>query len=194
MPIEIEKKYRLTKKQREELLRRLPQIGAVFEGEEFEENTLYRGNGLDVGRSVLRLRRIGDGGDIEMPGRGRRAVLTYKQRFPSSSSIKQQQEDETQVVDADAMENILDALGFTPALVYEKRRATWRLGNAEIVLDELPFGLFMEIEGPEAEIRKVERQLAIKGLRAEHATYPQLTRWHGKPHGPVIESRFARKK
>lgn len=188
MPIEIEKKYRLTKKQRQEVQRRLSELGAVVEGEEFEENTLYDGNGLEVGTSVLRLRRVGDGADTT--AHGHRAVLTYKQRFPSSSSIKQQQEDETQVADADAMEAILDALGFKPALVYEKRRATWRLGDAEIVIDELPFGLFMEIEGPEAEIRRVERQLAIKALRAERATYPQLTQRYGKPYNGVIEARF----
>jgi adenylate cyclase class 2 len=179
MPIEIEKKYRLTKKQRELILQRLSAIGATPQGEEFEENTLYRGDVLDVGRCVLRLRRVGDS-----------AILTYKERFPSSSSIKHQREDETNVSNADAMDAILDALGFTPALVYEKRRATWRLGAAEIVIDELPFGLFMEIEGPEAEIRKIERQLAIKGLRAEHATYPQLTQRRGKRYGNVIEARF----
>jgi adenylate cyclase class 2 len=192
MPIETEKKYRVTKKQRELILQRLPTIGATFHGEEFEENTLYSGGGLDAGFSVLRLRRIGGGADA--PGHGHRGVLTYKQRFPSSSSIKQQQEDETQVADTDAMAAILDALGFVPALVYEKRRATWRLAAAEIVIDELPFGLFMEIEGPEAEIRKVERELAIKGLRAEHATYPQLTQRHGKLYDDVIEARFAAEK
>lgn len=192
MPIEIEKKYRLTKSQRQELQRRLPEIGAILEGEEFEENTLYSGGALDVGTSVLRLRRVSDGTDTagEIPGRPTRAVLTYKQRFPSLSSIKQQQEDETHVSDAEAMEAILDALGFVPALVYEKRRATWRLGTAEILIDELPFGLFMEIEGTESEIRKIERELAIKGLRGEHATYPQLAQRHGKASGGVIESRF----
>jgi adenylate cyclase class 2 len=183
MPIEIEKKYRLTKKQRQDVQRRLPEIGAVFEGEEFEENTLYSGAALDVGTSVLRLRRVGDS-----------AMLTYKQRFPGVSAVKQQQEDETKVSDAEAMEAILDALGFVPALVYEKRRATWRLDQTEIVIDELPFGLFMEIEGPESEIRKVERRLAIKGLTAEHATYPQLTERHGKTHNGVIEARFTTKK
>ena len=183
MPVEIEKKYRLTKKQRQDVQRRLPEIGAALEGEEFEENTLYSGGALEVGTSVLRLRRVGDG-----------AVLTYKQRFPGVSAVKQQQEDETKVSDAEAMEAILDALGFVPALVYEKRRTTWRLGDAEIVIDELPFGLFMEIEGPESEIRKVERQLAIKGLRAEHATYPLLTERHGKTHHGVTEARFTKKK
>ena len=141
MPIEIEKKYRLTKKQREVVLRRLPEIGATSQGEAFEENILYGGDALDVGRCVLRLRRIGDS-----------AILTYKERFPSSSPIKQQREDETRVSDPDAMKAILDALGFAPILVYEKRRITWRLGEAEIVVDKLPFGLFMEIEAHELDL------------------------------------------
>jgi adenylate cyclase class 2 len=183
MGIEIEKKYRLSKKQRTEVLQRLPKIGASRKGEEFEVNTLYAGAGLDVGRSVLRLRRI-----------GKRGILTFKERFPSRSDIKQQREDETRVADPDAMELILDALGFTPALVYEKRRETWTLGKAEIVIDELPFGLFMEIEGPEQDIRDIESRLAIKRLRTEPATYPQLTAKKGKNRDGVIESRFPAKK
>lgn len=183
MPIEIEKKYRLTKKQRDELMRRLPAIGATSHGEEFEENTLYGGEALELGRCVLRLRRVGN-----------KATLTYKERFPSTELIKRQREDETRVDNADAMDAILEALGFAPALVYEKRRTTWRLGEAEIVIDELPFGLFMEIEASEPQIMKIERKLAVKGLRAEHATYPQLTRRHGKPYGSVIEARFGEKR
>jgi adenylate cyclase class 2 len=179
MPIEIEKKYRLTKKQREEVLRRLPEIRAQRKGEEFEVNTLYAGETLEPGRSVLRLRRI-----------GKRAILTYKERFPTRSSIKHQREDETEVADPEAMELILDALGFTAALVYEKRRETWLHGKTEIVVDELPFGLFMEIEGTEQGIREVESKLAIKRLRTEMATYPQLTLKHGKDYGGVIEARF----
>ncbi|HZN08375.1 MAG TPA: class IV adenylate cyclase [Pyrinomonadaceae bacterium] len=177
--IEIEKKYRLTKRQRDDVLRRLEEVGARRRGEEFEENTLYRGGALKLGSSVLRLRRA-----------GKKALLTYKERLPGPSSIKHQREDETVVADPEAMEAILDALGFTRALVYEKRRQTWRLGKAEIVVDELPFGLFMEIEGSEDEIRAVERALAVKGLRAEHATYPQLAEKHGKRFGDLIEARF----
>lgn len=179
MPIEIEKKYRLSKKQREELSQRLPQIGAKRSGEEFEENTLFAGEALELGRSVLRLRRV-----------GKRAILTYKERFPTRSDIKHQREDETSVADAEAMEVILEALGFTAALIYEKRRETWTLGKTEIVIDELPFGLFMEIEGDEQSIRDIENKLAIKRLRVEVATYPQLTLKHGKDYGGIIESRF----
>ena len=43
MPVEIEKKYRLTKKQREAIGRRLRKLGASPAEVEFEENTIYRG-------------------------------------------------------------------------------------------------------------------------------------------------------
>ena len=180
MPIEIEKKYRLTKKQREQIERRLPQIGAGWRGQEFEENTLFAGDALPSGHCVLRLRRVGK----------KNGILTFKERFPSTKSIKRQREDETSVGDAEAMQSILAVLGLEPRMVYEKRRVTWRLNKTEIVLDELPFGLFMEIEGPDDEIVKVERQLEIKRLRAEHATYPQLTERHGTRRGSIIEARF----
>jgi len=182
MPIEIEKKYRLSKKQREDVWRRLPIIGAKREGEDFEVNTLYAVETLDVGRSVLRLRRIG--------GRG---VLTYKERLPPSLDMKHRLEVETRVDDPDAMELILEALGFMPALVYEKRRETWRLAQTEIVIDELPFGLFMEIEGSEKDIREVESKLAIKRLKTETLSYPRLVLKHGADYGGVIESRFVKK-
>ena len=183
MPIEIEKKYRLTKSQRDEVLKRLPEIGARRNGEEFEENTIYSGETLDLGRSVLRLRRV-----------GKQAILTYKERFPSRSDIKHQREDETRVSDPEAMELILDALGFTPALVYEKRRETWTMGKTEIVIDELPFGLFMEIEGEEHAIREIESKLNIKRLRSESATYPQLTLERGKKRDRMVEARFPQRR
>jgi adenylate cyclase class 2 len=179
MAIEIEKKYRLNKKQREEVLRRLPEIGAKRKGDDFEVNTLYAGEDFDVTRSVLRLRRIGN-----------RGVLTYKESLPARLDIKLRREDETRIDNPDAMELILGALGLTPALVYEKRRETWRLAQTEIVIDELPFGLYMEIEGSENGIREVESKLAIKRLRTEPLSYPRLVLKHGTDHNGVIESRF----
>ena len=179
MAVEIEKKYRLTNGQHESVRRRLPEIGAQLQGEEFEENTLYGGKGLTVSRSVLRLRRVGES-----------AILTYKKRLPTSSSIKRQQEDETAVGDPQALKAILAALGFTPSLVYEKRRETWVLGKVEIAIDELPFGLFMEIEGKARDIRAVETKLAVKHLEAEELSYPQLTVKKGKKSRGIIQARF----
>jgi adenylate cyclase class 2 len=179
MALEIEKKYRLTPRERDVVLKRLGEVNAQFGGEAFEENTLYSGGVIDQKNCVLRLRRVGG-----------KAILTYKERHQSSSAIKQQREDETQIDDADAMAAILEALGYKPAIVYEKRRATWRVANTEVVMDELPFGLFMEIEGEEEDIVKAESLLELGEVSPEMATYPQLTVQHGKQNGDVIEARF----
>ena len=180
MSIEIEKKYRLEPGRVEPLRRRLRDVGAEGRGSaEFEENVIYTGPGLDPARRVLRLRR-----------KGARALFTFKERDPSDSPIKRQREEETEVSDAGALASILEALGFRPALVYEKRRETWRVAGAEVVIDELPFGLFVEIEGEEARILEAEKLLGLDGAEAEHATYPELTRRHGTRRGDVIESRF----
>ena len=179
MAIEIEKKFRLTKEQREAVLARLREIGASLKADEFEENILYDGKPIDPTKAVLRLRRT-----------DKAAFLTFKQRVPTNSAIKYRQEDETHIADADAMAAILKALGFTPALVYEKHRMTWEFGDSEILIDDLPFGLFMEIEGTEDEIIDIERKLDIKDLKTEHNTYPTLTRIHGQKRGHLIEARF----
>jgi len=179
MATEIEKKYRVTEAQVEALRARLQAVGAKAEGTEFEVNTVYAGPGLEPRRRLLRLRRV-----------GQRAVLTYKERPPTEAAIKQQREDETEVADADALAAILEGLGYTPALVYEKRRETWRLDEAEVVLDELPFGWFVEIEGEEVAIHAVERKLELDTAEVEHATYPALAQQHGTTRGSVVEARF----
>ena len=179
MGTEIEKKYRLTPGAVEQLRQRLREVGATRHGEEFEENTLYGGQGLDPRSRILRVRRVGD-----------RAILTYKERFASDSAIKHQREDETGVEDVGALATILDALGYRPALVYEKRRETWQVANVELVIDQLPFGLFMEIEGGDKSITEAEKLLSLSETEAEHATYPELTRRHGTKRGDVIEARF----
>ncbi len=179
MGTEIEKKYRLTQAERVQLLERLREIGATPEGAEFEENTLYVGGNLNQRSRVLRLRRVGD-----------RAVLTYKERYPSASAIKHQREDETRIEDADALHAILEALGYRRALVYEKRRATWRVAGAQVLVDDLPFGMFLEIEGEEKTILEAERLLGLAEVEAEMATYPELVQRFGEKRGEMIESRF----
>jgi adenylate cyclase class 2 len=179
MAIEIEKKYRLTEAQREEVLERLSEIEASFEGEDFEENILYRGGILDEKRAVLRVRKIGD-----------KAILTFKQRIQNQFDTKHQIEHETSVDDPQEIENIIENLGFKKRLIYEKRRKTWHFRNVEIVVDELPFGLFMEIEGSITAIAEAEMFLDIEDLIVEHKTYPNLTAEFGSPNGDLIEARF----
>ncbi len=177
--IEIEKKYRLSEVQKAFVLNALREARAEFVGEDFEENSLYRGGILIETNAVLRVRKTQD-----------RTILTYKKRIQNEFNIKQQIEHETEVSDAEELEKIIENLGFAKVLVYEKRRKTWNLRAVEIVLDELPFGEFMEIEGAITAIAEAEMLLDIEDFETENATYPALTMKFGKKIGEVFEARF----
>lgn len=179
MAIETEKKYRLDKKLLVEYTTRLNDLGAEFAYEAFEENYLHRGGVLDDRNAVLRLRKTAD-----------KTLLTYKEKVGTSTEFKQQIEHETIVEDVAATEKIIDRLGYHLSVVYEKHRKAWRFGNVEIVLDELPFGVYMEIEGSMKDILTVEKQLGADELEVETRGYPRLTAKHGKTINGVVEARF----
>jgi adenylate cyclase, class 2 len=179
MANEIEKKYRLSDGQREQVLESLKEIGAEFQGADFEENILFSNRELFEKNAVLRLRRIGE-----------KTILTYKQRIQSDFAVKQNTEYETEVSDFDETARIIESLGYKRVLVYEKRRRTWNFRQVEIVLDELPFGDFMEIEGSITAIAEAEMFLGAEDFETEHATYPNLTLKFGKRNEDLTEARF----
>jgi adenylate cyclase class 2 len=182
MAIEIEKKYLIDKKRLVELAGKLAELGATFSYETFEENYLHRGGLLDGRAAVLRVRKTDS-----------RITLTYKEKLPSETEFKQQIEFETDVSDAAATESIIEKLGYKLSVVYEKHRKAWHLGNVEVVLDELPFGYYMEIEGEMDDILAVEKLLGAANLAQESRGYPRLTLKYGKLVDGVMESRFAKK-
>jgi len=79
------------------------------------------------------------------------------------TELKQREEIEVTVGDADAAQALLRALGFVEVLVFQKRRESWRLGDCHVELDELPhLGLYIEVEGPGPDqVRSVMRQLGL---------------------------------
>jgi len=183
MAVEIEKKYLIDKKKLVELTAKLGEIGAVFSYETFEENYLHRGGLLDLRPAILRLRKTDT-----------KNLLTYKEKLGTDSAFKQQIEFETEVSNVDAMENIIGMLGYKLAIVYEKHRKAWNLGGVEVVLDELPFGYYMEIEGDKEEILRVEKLLGADELQPESRGYPRLTQKFGKENkNGVFEARFEKK-
>jgi adenylate cyclase class IV len=76
--------------------------------------------------------------------------------------------------------------------VYEKRRKYWRFDGVEVVLDELPFGLYMEIEGTIDAIEKAEKILGLREAEYEPRGYPRLTIKYGKMDGDVAVAKFER--
>lgn len=182
MAIEIEKKYRIDKKRLVELTAKLGELGAAFSYETFEENYLHRGGLLDGRNAVLRLRKT-----------DARTILTYKEKVETDDDFKHQIEFETEVSDVDATESIIEKLGYKLSVIYEKHRKSWHMDNVEVVLDELPFGYYMEIEGSMEDILAAEKLLGAENLEPESRGYPRLTLKYGKRQGDVVESRFAKK-
>lgn len=179
MSIEIEKKYRLDAASKEAVETALKDAGAEFVGREFEENTIYSNDQLRETSTIVRIRKTDN-----------RALLTLKRRLDNQFDVKQQIEYESEISDAEAMRAIIAELGLKPVLVYEKYRDTWRFRSVEIVIDELPFGDYMEIEGSITAIKEAEILLDLDTLETEHETYPRLTAQLGETAGDVREARF----
>lgn len=103
-----------------------------------------------------RLRR---GGEVLRLRRDRGCTLTHKRAL---SSAEVRSESEVGVDDLEAARAIVLGLGFVPIFVYEKYREVLAIDDCLIMLDELPFGSFVEIEGPSLEA--VGRCAAALGL------------------------------
>jgi len=91
-----------------------------------------------------------------------RVRLTYKSPIGDADGIVSREELEVDVSDFATMDAILDKLGYTPYMVYEKYRTTYEWLDTEIVLDEMPFGNFIEIEGEKNVILAVLSALDLK--------------------------------
>ncbi len=104
-----------------------------------------------------------------------RARLTYKAGGEQmDNGLYARFEAEVEVSDFDTMDVILTRLGFRWSMVYEKYRTTYRLAGAEIVLDELPYGNFVEIEGDESSILRAVDLLGLHDATRFNLGYAAL--------------------
>ena len=89
--------------------------------------------------------------------------LTFKGPPPNAgeTEAKVREELEVEVSDFVTMAAILERLGFEAQQSYEKYRETFRVDGVEIVLDEMPFGDFVELEGEEEAIRAAANRLGL---------------------------------
>jgi adenylate cyclase class 2 len=88
--------------------------------------------------------------------------LTYKGANDPHAQVSARRELEVEVSDLETAAAILEALGFQISVRYEKYRAAYQIGEVEVSLDEMPFGDFCEIEGPNP--ASIERAAGELGL------------------------------
>jgi adenylate cyclase class 2 len=112
---------------------------------------------------VLRLRRDTD------------VRLTYKSASTNEQGVLSREEIEFVVEDYEKARRFLEALGYERLIYYEKYRTTYEWHNTHIMLDELPCGNFVEIEGEILEsIRQVADQLSLNWETAIATSYSAL--------------------
>ncbi len=100
------------------------------------------------------------------------AKVTYKGPSIEEGGARLRQEYEFSVSDFQAAKKLFEALGFQVFMLYEKFRTTYRFEGVEIVLDEMPYGDFLEIEGSDAQgIAAVSRALGLDWDRRVFESY-----------------------
>ena len=78
-------------------------------------------------------------------------------------AFKVRNEYETKVNDFEILKKQLEALGFQPAMLQEKKRTTYIYKGSEIVIDKYPkMPPYMEIEGEKREIEEIVGMLGHK--------------------------------
>jgi adenylate cyclase class 2 len=147
---ELEVKFYLSR--RKEMEEKLDDLGQVIAPRVHEVNLRLDNlhEALTASGRLLRLRQ------------DTKARVTYKGPGSIEGGARLRQELEFSVSDFEAAQKLFEALGYQVYMMYEKYRTTYQLGNVEVVLDEMPYGDFVEIEATDGEsIQGAARQLGL---------------------------------
>jgi adenylate cyclase class 2 len=188
---EIELKFPLPDP--EALQTRLPTLGfRLVTPRTFEHNTLYDTPNRDLRarREILRIRQYGS-----------LCTVTHK-RLPNqedpvdTTRYKIRIETETVVAEGEALAEIFQQLGYSPAFVYEKYRTEWSCATGSVighlVIDETPIGNYVELEGPTAWIDQTLVDLNIDPATCLTDSYGKLfLDWKQRTASPAENLTFA---
>ena len=101
--------------------------------------------------------------------------FTYKSASTNEQGVLSREEIEFGVDDYEKAKRFLEALGYHKLVYYEKYRTTYDLNDTLIMLDELPYGTFVEIEGSTVDaIRALADQLHLQWDTAVGTSYNAL--------------------
>ena len=152
------------------LRKRLAVLGArPYQPRMHEDNVRFdtADGALTRAGKVLRLRKSGQ------------VILTYKQpEAPSAlppTPARRSLETEILVDSLEKTSHVLQSLGFRPIVRYEKFREVFRWKSVLVMFDQLPFGNFLELEGPDlGELRQTAGALELDWSNALQSSYMGL--------------------
>ncbi len=167
-PAALEQEVKFFLENTGEVRRRISVLGArPFQPKMHEANIRFdtADGTLTRAGKVLRLRKAGP------------VILTYKEPEPAASAetrtpARRSLETEIVVDDLDKTAHLLQSLGFRPIVRYEKYREVFHWKSVLLMFDQLPFGDFLELEGPDLnELRQTAGQLGLDWSRALQTSY-----------------------
>ncbi len=150
-----------------ELRKQLAALGArPFQPRMHEANVRFdtADGTLTRAGKVLRLRKAGP------------VILTYKEPESAGAEApapaRRTLETEIVVDNLEKSAHLLQALGFRPIVRYEKYREVFHWKSVLLMVDQLPFGDFLELEGPDLqELRQTAGKLGLDWSRALQTSY-----------------------
>jgi adenylate cyclase class 2 len=149
-PLEIEVKFHLP--EIEPIRNQLLAMGAIDSGRVFETNIRFEDESKTLRKRGILLRLRKDD----------RILLTFKSNLSHpDTQFKVHRELEVEVGDFRVCHSILEGVGFHPEQAYEKWRETFVLNNTQLLIDTMPYGVFLEIEGQKADIRDIADRLGF---------------------------------
>lgn len=149
----------------EELERRIKALGGkADEGRVYEKNLRFDTPSRDLKRAgrVLRLRQDNS------------ARITYKEGNSFEGGALSRREVEFAVSDFDAAQEFIEALGYEVAFIYEKYRTTYKMNDLEIMVDEMPYGNFVELEGEPGALKPTAQKLGLAWAASIPESYSAL--------------------
>lgn len=150
--LESQVKFKL--KKIPDILKTLRENEAVFLGGSYEKTIKY-----DDGKGTFNKNGI---------------LLRTMNGFENKITLKEMSENhftEVEVEDAEAINYIFSKLGLTNQLIMEKYRLKWKLKGVNISVDELPFGVYLEIKGTVEQINLIVRLMRLNGDEMINITY-----------------------
>lgn len=159
--IETEGKFLISCEDMEAIESSLIAAGFSLIGEKEEVDRYYSHPCRDflLSDEALRLREDGDG--LTLTYKGPRDAGKFKSRLEISTLVSSD------------IKALLERLGFVEALMVRKRRRYLRRDSVVVSIDRVEsLGCFVEIEGSEAEIEEISRQLNLGQVIRE--TYVEM--------------------
>ncbi len=174
----IEKEIKVKIKNPRLLLSLLAEKKAKKTGQGFQRTTRMDTPNLNLEKQGTFL-RIRTGG---------KNIVTLKKKIKGNGEVFERQELETEVKDPELLADIFANLGFTKRFIMEKYRIDYVYKNTKISLDELPFGVFIEIEGEAEDIVNISHELNLDLSRKIIVTYWDLFEEYKKKTGEKGEN------